>query len=410
MTQLVTGCASSLFGGDVEPAGNSSLVGDLGKTISDTVTGRNIVADVPYLKELPWVGATVPDERAARALFQEAEQKFKQEVARKEREKDYKPNLRSIRSSFEKAAEQFPDSSLHEDALFRIAECHFFEDEYPKAFEAYEVVLVSYKRSRHLDTIVSRQFAIGLYWQNVHRKSPENFTMVNIVDKTRPLNDTKGHALRAFEKVRLNHPTGSLADDSLMATAGEMFVRERFMDADYSYTLLRREYPNSVHQFQAHLLGIQAKIRSYQGPQYDGTPLVEAKELIQQTLKQFRKMTPENRERLQELYAQVISNLAIRDFEMARFYDIKEFYGAAKDYYKRVIRDYPRTSAAKDAQARIAELQGEPDVPPHRLTWLSGLFPEEVDDKLKLEKAPIAGRVSPPERTAGTYQEPTRSQ
>ena len=94
-----------------------------------------------------------------------------------------------------------------------------------------------------------------------------------MTDKTRTLFDTHGHAMRVYDRVRLDDPTGPLADDSIMATANAMFVKARYEDADYYYTLLRTDYPKSEHQFQAHLLGLKSKLLKYQGPDYEGAPL-----------------------------------------------------------------------------------------------------------------------------------------
>jgi len=82
-----------------------------------------------------------------------------------------------------------------------------------------------------------------------------------------------------YEQIRLNDPTGSLADDSIMATANSHFVHGEWDDADYHYGLLRTEYPRSEYQYQAHLLGLRCKLLRYQGPGYDNSPLVEADEL-----------------------------------------------------------------------------------------------------------------------------------
>jgi tetratricopeptide (TPR) repeat protein len=245
-----------------------------------------------------------------------------------------------------------------------------------------------------LDKAVARQFAIGQYWQKRYQKDPENILTPNIVDKTRPFNDLQGSSLRAFEKVRLNHPTGALADDSLMATANANFLRNRYEDADYYYGLVRREYPNSEHQYQAHFLGIQAKIRCYLGPQYDGMCLQEAKELIEQTIRQFAKLSAEDRQRLQRLHAQVLANLAFRDYEIAQFYANKGYHAAAKVYYNRVILEFPHTEVASKAQQQLEKIEGEPSVPPPRLVWISSLFPETRKDPLVLGKTPAAGENS----------------
>ena len=345
------------------------------KSFLDYLSGRNVAADIPYAKELPWVGAPEPSKEAAESLYKRAEQLFK--------EKEYA----SARMQYEKAADRFPGSSIEEGALFKIAECYFFEDKYPDAFEAYESLLVNYKRSKYLDTAVARQFAIGRYWQKRYEKDPENVLTPNVVDKTRPFNDLQGSALRAFEKVRLNHPTGALADDSLMATANANFLRRRYDDADYYYGLVRQEYPGSEHQYQAHVLGIQAKIRRYQGPKYEGTCLKEAKKLIEQTLRQFREMSPEDRKRMQKLYAQVSSNLAMRDVEIAKFYSAKGFHGAARNYYNLVVDEFPHTEVAQRAETQIEEIKGKPAQPIPRFTWISALFPESRKDPLVLEES-----------------------
>lgn len=351
------------------------------KSFFDYLSGRNVAADIPYAKELPWIGAPDPSKKAAESIFGRAERLFA--------EKDYA----SARTQYEKAADRFPGSSIEEDALFKVAECYFFEDKYPDAFEGYEALLVNYKRSKYLDTAVSRQFAIGRYWQKRYEKDPESVLTPNLIDKTRPFNDLQGSAMRAFEKVRLNHPTGSLADDSLMATATANFLRRRYDDADYYYGLVRQEYPGSEHQYQAHVLGIQAKIRRYQGPKYEGTCLKEAKKLIEQTLRQFREMSPEERKRMQKLHAQVSSNLAMRDVELAKFYSAKGFHGAARNYYNLVVDEFPHTEVAQQAENQIEEIKGKPSTPPPRFTWISALFPESREDPLVLEESVTSEEV-----------------
>ena len=346
------------------------------KTWFDYLSGRNVAADIPYAKELPWVGAPAPSERVAENYLNHANSLF---AAKKYVE---------ARTQYEEAADRFPDSPIEEESLFKIAECYFFSDKYPESFEAYEALLVNYKRSRYLDTAVSRQFAIGRYWQKRYEKDPEGILTPNLVDKTRPFNDLQGSALRAFEKVRLNHPTGPLADDSLMATATAKFLRRYYEDADYYYGLVRQEYPDSEHQYQAHVLGIQAKIRRYQGPRYEGICLQEAKELIEQTMRQFGQISEKDRSRLQKLHAQVSSNLALRDIEVAKFYEAKGFNGAARSYYDRVLQEFPHTQEAEKAGNQIERIQDAPRNPAPRMIWLSSLFPETREDPLVLEDAP----------------------
>jgi outer membrane protein assembly factor BamD (BamD/ComL family) len=296
---------------------------------------------------------------------------------------------------YAEAASLWPNSPLQEDALFQRAECLFFANTYPAAFEAYETLLTKYKRSRHLEKAVAREFAIGNYWFQMQDFKPQALLQPNLTDKTRPRLDTLGSALKAMEKVRLNDPTGPLADDSLMATANSYFLRQRYVDADFNYTLLRKEYPKSDHQYQAHVLGIQAKLAIYQGPGYDGTPLKGAQDLIDQTLAQFREVTPEERDRLLELKEKIVTARAERDWHMAQYYEGRGYHGAARHYYAQMLKEYPNSQVAQLVSKRLAEIQELPTNPEPRLTWISAIMPEPYDPKrLTLnEPAPADGTV-----------------
>ena len=191
----------------------------------------------------------------------------------------------------------------------------------------------------------------------------------NLIDKTRPLFDTLGRAMKVYENIRLNDPTGPLADDAIMATANSYFRRGRYNDADYQYDLLRKEYPRSDHQFNAHVLGLQCKLRKYQGPDYDGTPLEEAKQLVKQQKIQFAgELDDDQRQRLAEIDGQVNRELATREYGMAEHFDDLEEYGSAKFYYAQVVEELsrPRRWPSRPASG-IAALGGVPDRPESKL-------------------------------------------
>ncbi len=364
-----------------------------GKDFLNRITGRGAMANVPVANKLPWFGgAKSKNEREAEAHFFRGDDATRQGIDARER-KAFRQAVNAFslaRKAYREAAKAFPDSPLEEDSLFMIAECQFFSDEYADAFESYEKLIAKFKGTRHLDTVVARQFAMGRYWLNDELKNSTWRLLPNWSDEKRPIMDTQGAALRALEKTRLNLPTGSLADDSIMLTSGWYFSNRQFRDADYYYTLIRREYPNSEHQFDAHVLGIQSKIRSYQGSNYDGTVMIEAKELIEQTLKQFTEIRPEDRQRLMNLHAQVNRALAQRDFSLAEYYAAKGYNGAARVYYERVASKFPRTELAARARDRDTATQTKPTEPPRRLTWVSALFPEEEKQTLKIQPERLA--------------------
>jgi outer membrane protein assembly factor BamD (BamD/ComL family) len=301
-----------------------------------------------------------PDEKIARTELAEGERLFAA--------KQYGDAV----AHFKRAAMRWPDSSIEEDSLFYLGECYFFLDRYPKANDSYANLIKKYGTSRHLDLVMRRQYAIARYWQDLDRAEPTY--MPNLFDDKRPWWGTEGEALATYESVWLNDPTGPLADDSVMATANAHFVKGRYREADDFYDQLRTKHPQSEHQFEAHLLGLQSKLRAYQGPEYDGIELVDAEKLIDQTLTQFPDQLKEERERIVETRRLVQAQRAERDWNVGQHYDRLEYYRAAIFYYQGIIKDYPDTAFADMARNRINEVKDLPPMPPNRFEWLTNLF------------------------------------
>jgi outer membrane protein assembly factor BamD (BamD/ComL family) len=310
------------------------------------------------------------DEAKARQLYQEGDELF---LAKKYDE---------AASKYKGAARHYADTDLEEDALFMLGECLFFSDEYPNASDAYGELLKKYDNTRHLDKVVARQFAIADYWKDLNRAKPRATLNPNIVDRTRPTWDTTGNAIKAFESVRLYDPTGPLADDSVFATANEHFVNEKFDDADYFYTLLRDDYPKSEYLMKAYILGLRAKLRKYNGPQYDSAPLVEAEALIDQMLSQMPdELDRDEYQKVVQAGRIVRAQMAERDWQMGEFYYRTRYYRAASTYYKNILKDFAETEFAKLATERLEEIKDLPPEPPQRLKWLTNLFPGESKRK-----------------------------
>jgi outer membrane protein assembly factor BamD (BamD/ComL family) len=296
------------------------------------------------------------DEKQARELLAAGQALYKQKKFAEANEK------------FQKAADRWPDSPLAEDALFLSAECQFFTDEYPGARKQYEGLLAKYTNSRYLDTSVQRLFAIAQYWEGVQAEAPRHIYKPNFTDDTRPRTNATAAAIEVYRKVYLNHPTGPLADDAIMAIAAASFRDGRWEQADYHYTLLRNEYPTSKHQFDAHLLGLQAKFERYQGPFYDKAALEECKKLAERLLTQFPSQLANRseRERVEKMRAEVEGQLVLRQWELAQYYQKNGHNRAAKLYYGNIVKQYPESSFAAQAREQIVALGGEPEVPEPR--------------------------------------------
>ncbi len=324
-----------------------------------------------------------PDQAAAEQSFAAGEGLF--------RRQEYGEAAKQFKKAIAKSA----DPSLEQNGMFFLAESLFFSDQYPEAVEAYDELLDKHPNSSHLDKIVRRQFDIAHYWEKTYQHKPHWAITPNLFDKTRPLFDTSGNSLKTYENIRLNDPTGPLADDSIMATANSHFLRGRYGDADYYYGLLRREYPRSEHQYEAHVLGLQCKLRIYQGPDYVSVPLLEAKQLIKQLKTQFgADLSTTERKRLAEIQGTLVMQLATRDFNRAKGYDDNKHFESARMYYSQLVRDYPDTPLAEESRKRFIELGGKPAHPETKMQWLVDLFPENAE-RTAIAQVPMVESENP---------------
>lgn len=304
-----------------------------------------------------------PDEKVARKALEEGDALFRQKQYSK------------AADQYHVAYNRWPDSPLEEEALYKAGESRFFADEYSKADDEYALLIKKFASTQYLSLVITRRFAIGRYWEQSDLTNHHWLLTPNFADKTRPFLDTGGHAVRVYERIRLDDPTGPQADDAVMAAANYHFLKGHWEEADYHYHLLRSEFPKSEFQFQAHLLGLRCKLLRYQGPGYEGAPLDEAEELATQLLTQFPTELGSERQRVVQVRAGIRDQRALRQWDMAEFYARGEHYGGARHYYEKVVKDYPETKLAQESRGKMGQYKGLPDNPPQPFQWLADLLP-----------------------------------
>ena len=295
-------------------------------------------------------------------------------------------------AAYSQVVSRLKKSPYHEDAMFWLGESYFFADSYPKAMNTFGELVKTYPNSRHLDAISKRRFSAAQYWLKL--KETDGFDLYpNITNRRRPTVDTFGHAIRMFNRIRFDDPTGKLADDATMAAAVANYKKGRFDQANILFDDLRENFPNSEHQFQAHLLQLECKRKIYDGPDYDGSVLDEAENLIKQLVLQFPNKSSEQREYLQKVAGDIRLKKAQRDYERAKYYERRKEYGAARLAYAEVAKLYSDTNLGSKAEARLVALGGKPDLPEEPLQWLAELFPEEDTRPKPLIASDTLGKI-----------------
>ena len=137
-----------------------------------------------------------PNEQIARQDYAEGDRLF------------HEKNYSAAATAFKAAIGRGPHSSIEQDAMFMLAECYFFDDRYVKARDSYDALVKEYTNTRYLDTVIDREWKIARYWEQCEQYRRDWPLTPNGWDKTRPWFDTIGHAIKTYENIRLNDPTG----------------------------------------------------------------------------------------------------------------------------------------------------------------------------------------------------------
>ncbi|WP_425616916.1 hypothetical protein NA78x_000579 [Anatilimnocola sp. NA78] len=315
-----------------------------------------------------------PNRKIAKELYVEAEELYKKATALPEGQRQQA--FVAAAEKYAEAADRWPGSALEQDGRFMAGESYFFADYYPKSNEQYEILIKAFPNNRYLDTVDQRRFAIARYWLEQNRKSPDAWYAVNFWNQERPWRDTRGYALRAYDKIRVDDPTGRLADDATLAAGNEHFASGSFQKADDYYSDLRQAYPTSEHQFNAHYLGLKAKLMCYLGPDYGAKSLDEAEKLIKQIKRQFPKEYAAEQEYLDRAAAEVRYKKAEKLYNFAQYFDGRAEYRAAGTYYQKIQREYNDTPFGEKSTTRLAEIADKPPKPEQYVPFLVNAFPK----------------------------------
>jgi len=435
---VALGCLLSLLPGCITPWEKSALLKDSTPNIS-RVQGPT----ERRLRSLMWLREREnPDDSGSlKPLVGTEEYVAATDIYKDER-------YAEAQKAFKKVAKKYKKSDIREDALFMQAEAAYQQEHYSKAHDVYAVLLKEFPSTRHLDVVSERLFKIGRVWldfpevaklgevQQVNYDDPKRklppeekpkssgkpIFVPNFFDKSEPLFDTSGNGVAALQAIWMNDPTGPLADDSMMLVASHHARKGNFVEADRFFQMLRETFPNSPHLQEAFLLGSHVKLMSYQGAEYEGKTLTEAKLLKESTLRLYPDIA--DKERLKRELAQIDEANAHRDWEQVELWKRKGNKRAAAVYCYQVIDKYPKSPLALKAQEQLEAFGPEyasgavlrQSVDPKKPSLLSRVIPQsqakaapdnsasskpQYAPESDVEESPLRRRLNPFQRSPG---------
>ncbi len=291
-------------------------------------------------------------------------------------------NFEDAEKAFKKVAKKYKDKPIEEEAMFMLAESKYERKEYPSAQDAYGELMKKYTATRHTEASTRRLYSIARYWLG-SPPSPSEIELVqynagrlntpegdkeipvprqvaiapNFTDKTRPFFDTHGRALQALTAVWLNDPTGPIADDALLMAATHHMRKQDYKEADHYFNILREEYPQSEHVQTAYVVGQRVKLLAYQGADYDGKALDDARKLTSSTLKLFP--DADQRSQLANDLGKMDAAAVARDWKRVELYLRKRQFDSAAVYCVIIMQRAPDSEYAQRARETMMKIGPE---------------------------------------------------
>jgi outer membrane protein assembly factor BamD (BamD/ComL family) len=270
--------------------------------------------------------------------------------------------LDEAETAFATLAKKRKGSPWGEKGQYYLAETQFQRGKLRTAEDSFELLMKDYPGTEYNGKLVQREYEIAEKWlAQVDPNTPagQKLPWVAHFDGRLPLIDTQGHAIRALEHVRHHHVDGPLADDAVMRIADEYMKNKDYDSAGVYYDQLVTDHPKSPFLQRAQLAGIDARMKGYLGPEYDGAGLEKARELIKQTMA-TNPDKPANYERLYHTLDLINDAQAERAYTVGDYYRRTGKVASAEHYFGMIPQKWPKSPWATKAKAQLAVLAKMP--------------------------------------------------
>ena len=265
---------------------------------------------------------------------------------------------------FAKIAKNRKGTPHGQTAQYYMAESQFQRGKYVDAHDSFEKLQSVYPASDYRDKLVAREYAIAQIWNlqdDPNAPKDKILPWYRRFDGGLPIIDTAGYALKAFEHVQHNNPTGELADDAAVQVAEYYMKHNDYESAAiyYDQFIATPEYAKSPYLQKVQHAAIDSRLKAYLGPEYDASGLEKARELVKKTLSTF----PEQEASYEGLYhtLDVINNAeAEKYFLTGSYYKRVHKVASAEFYFGKIPQRWPGSPWAAKAKAELALLAKMP--------------------------------------------------
>ncbi len=213
-----------------------------------------------------------------------------------------------------------------------------------KALYDYEALIKQFPGSPEFVTALERERDIAVRYANGMNRKQWGVRWVS----------AQGDGDELLIRIHERLPGSRLAERALSDLADTYYRRGELELAAQSYDILLKNFPRSEFRRRAMLRLVYTQIARYEGPRYDATGLVEARELVED----FRRSYPADaaREGLDRaLIDRIDEQLGAQMLERSRFYERRGDPVASRFTLRKLADKYPGTQAARTATSILQE-------------------------------------------------------
>lgn len=234
--------------------------------------------------------------------------------------------------------EFYPYDPLTPEALLLRGDAKVAQREFYKSLFDYEQLLRRFPASPQFQVALERELEVARAFIGGTRRK---FLGMRILA-------AGGEGEELLIRIQERAPGSLIAETSGIELGDYYYSKGEMFLASEMYSIFAENYPNSQWSQRAMQRRVGAYLGLYKGPEFDATGLIEAERYIED----YRDAHPGEAERFgaDEIKVRINDQLAQKDLAVARWYQQQGKLVSAQFMFKRVIADYPQTTAAIEAR------------------------------------------------------------
>lgn len=289
---------------------------------------------------------------------------------------------------------KYPGDPSREEVMLLAGEAEMGRGRYYQAFEWFNKQLNEFPAGRYYERALDREFRVGEAFLAGKKR---------IVGKVIRLPATD-EGLEILSRIAEQAPGSAIAEKALLRIGDHHYAKGEYLDAAGAYDNFLELFGKSGHVPYAMLQAARAIYASFDGVDYEETPLIEAA----QRLQAFQVRYPEAAQKAdaEEMLRRITDLRAEKAYATGQFYERTRRASAAAFYYRQVIDGYPQTQwaakAAIDLQrlGSVSPAQPQPAQPARRLApttegkegWIGPAPRQTTTSPVEMDNLPGAGQ------------------